>query len=89
MGPGVARSVLWGDESKLTNFLKTTKHFILLIMLTLNVISQMRIRSCLKMVTAFFYAEFSRQFRLWERKRSRSYVTDEKDENGREGRVIK
>ncbi len=41
------------------------------------------------MVPAFYYAEFSRQFRLWKRERSSSYVTDDKDENGRKGRVIK
>ncbi len=48
-----------------------------------------RFRSCLKMVPAFYYAEFSRQFRLWKRERSSSYVTDDKDENGRKGRVRK
>ncbi len=41
------------------------------------------------MVPAFYYAEFSRQFRLWKRERSSSYVTDDKDENGRKGRVRK
>ncbi len=48
-----------------------------------------KLRSCLKMVPAFYYAEFSRQFRLWKRERSSSYVTDDKDENGRKGRVRK
>ncbi|MBR1699959.1 MAG: hypothetical protein IJ714_09305, partial [Bacteroidales bacterium] len=33
------------------------------------------------------YMDFSRQFHLWKRERSRSYVTDEKGENGRKGRV--
>ncbi len=47
------------------------------------------LRSCLKMVPAFYYAEFSRQFRLWKRERSSSYVTDDKDENGRKGRIRK
>ena len=41
------------------------------------------------MIFEFDYAEFLRQFRLWKRERSRSYVTDEKDENGRKGRVRK
>ncbi len=41
------------------------------------------------MVSAFYYVGFSRQFRLWKRERSRSYVTDEKDENGRKGRIRK
>ena len=39
------------------------------------------------MVAEVCYTEFSRQFRLWKRERSRSYVTDEKGENGRKGRV--
>ncbi len=41
------------------------------------------------MIAEFYYAEFSRQFRLWKRERSSSYVTDEKDKNGRKGRVRK
>ncbi len=41
------------------------------------------------MVPEFNYAEFLRQFLLWKRERSSSYVTDEKDENGRKGRVRK
>ena len=41
------------------------------------------------MVPEFYYAEFSRQFRLWKRERSGGYVTDDKDENGRKGRVRK
>ena len=39
------------------------------------------------MVAEVCYMDFSRQFHLWKRERSRSYVTDEKDENGRKGRV--
>ena len=39
------------------------------------------------MVAEICYMEFSSQFRLWKRERSRSYVTDEKGENGRKGRV--
>ncbi len=38
------------------------------------------------MIPEFDYADFSRQFLLWKRERRRSYVTDEKDENGRKGR---
>lgn len=38
------------------------------------------------MIAEVYYAEFSRQFRLWKKKRSRSYVTDDKGENGRKGR---
>ena len=41
------------------------------------------------MVPEFYYAEFSRQFRLWKMERSGGYVTDDKDENGRKGRVRK
>ncbi len=41
------------------------------------------------MVPEFYYAEFSRQFRLWKRERSGGYVTDDKDENGRKGRARK
>ena len=40
-------------------------------------------------VPEFYYAEFSRQFRLWKRERSGGYVTDDKDENVRKGRVRK
>ena len=39
------------------------------------------------MVAEVCYMDFSRQFHLWKRERSRSYVTDEKGENGRKGRV--
>ena len=46
-------------------------------------------RSCFEMIAEFYHAEFSRQFRLWKRERSSSYVTDEKDKNGRKGRVRK
>ena len=46
-------------------------------------------RSCFEIVPEFYYAEFSRQFRLWKRERSGGYVTDDKDENGRKGRVRK
>jgi len=38
------------------------------------------------MIAEVYYAEFSRQFRLWKKERSRSYVTDDKGENGRKGR---
>ncbi len=41
------------------------------------------------MIPEFYHVEFSRQFRLWKRERSRSYVTDDKDENGRKGRIRK
>ena len=41
------------------------------------------------MIPEFYYAEFSRQFRLWKMERSGGYVTDDKDENGRKGRVRK
>ncbi len=41
------------------------------------------------MVAEFYYVEFSRQFRFWKRARSSSYVTDNKDENGRKGGVRK
>ncbi len=41
------------------------------------------------MVAEFYYVEFSRQFRFWKRARSSSYVTDDKDENGRKGGVRK
>lgn len=44
-------------------------------------------RSCFEMVAEVCYMDFSRQFHLWKRERSRSYVTDEKGENGRKGRV--
>ena len=44
-------------------------------------------RSCFEMVAEVYYMDFSRQFHLWKRERSRSYVTDEKGENGRKGRV--
>ncbi len=44
-------------------------------------------RSCFEMVAEVCYMGFSRQFHLWKRERSRSYVTDEKGENGRKGRV--
>ena len=47
----------------------------------------MPVRSCFEMVPEFYYAEFSRQFRLWKRERSGGYVTDDKDENGRIPRV--
>ena len=47
------------------------------------------IRSCFEMVPEFYYAEFSRRFRLWKRERGGGYVTDDKDENGRKGRVRK
>jgi hypothetical protein len=46
-----------------------------------------RFRSCFEMVAEVCYMDFSRQFHLWKRERSRSYVTDEKGENGRKGRV--
>ena len=49
----------------------------------------MRFRSCFEMVPDFYHAEFSRQFRLRKRERSSGYVTDDEDENGRKGRVIK
>ena len=39
------------------------------------------------MVAEVCYMDFSRQFHLWKRERSRSYVTDGKGENGRKGRV--
>ena len=39
------------------------------------------------MVAEVCYMDFSRQFHLWKRERSRSYVTDEKGENGRKGRA--
>lgn len=39
------------------------------------------------MVPEVDYAEFSSQFRLWKKERSRSYVTDDKGENGRKGSV--
>ncbi|MBR1699505.1 MAG: hypothetical protein IJ714_06965, partial [Bacteroidales bacterium] len=42
---------------------------------------------CFEMVAEVCYMDFSRQFHLWKRERSRSYVTDEKGENGRKGRV--
>ncbi len=41
------------------------------------------------MVPEFDHADFLRQFRLWKRERSHSYVTGEKDENGRKGRIRK
>ncbi len=41
------------------------------------------------MIPEFDYAEFLRQFRLWKREHSSSYVTDEKDENGRKSRIRK
>ena len=47
----------------------------------------MILRSCFEMVAEVCYMDFSRQFHLWKRERSRSYVTDEKGENGRKGRV--
>ena len=47
------------------------------------------VRSCFEMVPDFYHAEFSRQFRLRKRERSSGYVTDDEDENGRKGRVIK
>ena len=49
----------------------------------------LRLRSCFEMVPVFYHAEFSRQFRLRKRERSSGYVTDDEDENGRKGRVIK
>ena len=39
------------------------------------------------MVAEVCYTDFSSQFRLWKRERSRSYVTDEKGEKGRKGRA--
>ena len=39
------------------------------------------------MVPEVNYMEFSRQFRLWKKERGGGYVTDDKGENGRKGRI--
>jgi hypothetical protein len=42
-------------------------------------------RSCFEMFAAVIHRDFSRQFQLLKREHSRSYVTDEAEENGRKG----
>ncbi|MGN0195137.1 MAG: hypothetical protein ACI4AE_01615, partial [Candidatus Cryptobacteroides sp.] len=65
-------------ECKDMNILRTFKFFS-------QKKSKLLQRSCFEMFAAVIYSDFSSHFQLLKSEHSRSYVTDEAEENGRKG----